>query len=73
MSEKPAPGTLAWADLPSVWMLYFVVESLESSLERATEGGGEVLLGPKSMGPGSGFAVIRDPAGAVCAFYQVAK
>jgi predicted enzyme related to lactoylglutathione lyase len=125
MSEKPAPGTLAWtdltvpnaeeirdfyaevvgwvpggvdmgeyedfnmvspatgepaagicharggnADLPPVWMVYFVVEDLEVSLKGVTDGGGEILVGPKSMGPGSAYAVIRDPAGAVCALYQ---
>lgn len=126
MSEKPAPGTLAWTDLtvpdaegvrdfyagvvgwvpspvsmgeyndfnmvppgtdqpaagichargtntdlPATWMVYFVVADLEVSLEGVEGGGGEILVGPKSMGPGSAYAVIRDPAGAVCALYQV--
>ena len=35
------------------------------------DGGGEVLVGPKGMGPGSAYAVIKDPAGAVSALYQV--
>lgn len=126
MSDKPAPGTLAWtdltvpdaegikdfyaqvmgwvpnavdmgeyndfnmtppatgqpaagichaqgvnADIPPLWMVYFVVEDLEASIRSVEEGKGEVLVGPKSMGPGSGYAIIRDPAGAVCALYQV--
>ena len=58
-------------DLPAAWMVYLVVENLEDSLEAVTKGGGETLLGPKSMGPGSAYAVIRDPAGAVSALYQV--
>jgi predicted enzyme related to lactoylglutathione lyase len=61
------------ADVPPVWMVYFVVEDLEVSLKSVTDGGGEVLVGPKSMGPGSGYAVIKDPAGAVCALYQVGE
>ena len=126
MSQKPAPGTLAWTDLtvpdaeeirdfyagvvgwvpggvdmgeyedfnmvspatgepaagichargsnadqPPVWMVYFVVENLDASLKGVTDGGGEILVGPKNMGPGSAYAAIRDPSGAVCALYQV--
>ena len=59
------------ADMPPVWMVYLVVKSLEVSLASVREGGGAVLAGPKSMGPGSAYAVIRDPAGAVAALYQV--
>ena len=59
------------ADQPPVWMPYFVVEELEVSLKGVAEGGGEIVVGPKSMGPASAYAVIRDPAGAVCALYQV--
>ncbi len=59
------------ADLPPAWMIYIVVENLEESLAACRSGGGEVLLGPKEMGPGSAYAVIRDPAGAVSALYQV--
>jgi len=59
------------ADIPPAWLIYIVVEDLEESLSACTELGGEVLIGPKSMGPGSSFAIIRDPAGAVSALYQV--
>jgi predicted enzyme related to lactoylglutathione lyase len=60
------------ADLPPVWLIYIIVEDLEASLAACKEGGGETLVGPKSMGPGSSYAVIRDPAGAVSALYEVA-
>jgi predicted enzyme related to lactoylglutathione lyase len=59
------------ADLPPVWLIYLLVEDLEKSLAACRAGGGQVLVGPKSMGPGSAFAVIRDPAGAVAALYQM--
>lgn len=59
------------ASLPPVWLIYIVVENLQKSLAACTEEGGEILLGPKDMGPGSAYAVIRDPAGAVSALYQV--
>jgi predicted enzyme related to lactoylglutathione lyase len=61
------------ADLPPVWMVYILVEDLEASLAACAEGGGEVLVGPKEMEPGSSYAVIRDPAGAVAALYQTAE
>lgn len=60
------------ADLPPVWIVYLVVEDLEASLDGVRGGDGEVLLGPRRMGPGSAYAVIRDPAGAVAALYEVA-
>lgn len=58
------------AELPPVWIPYIVVEDLTRSLEACEELGGEVLAGPKGIGPGSSYAVIRDPAGAVSALYQ---
>jgi predicted enzyme related to lactoylglutathione lyase len=61
------------ADLPPVWLVYLVVEDLEESLVGVREGGGEILAGPKGMGPGSAYAVIRDPAGAAAALYQVGE
>ncbi len=59
------------AELPPVWLVYIVVENLEKSLAACAEGGGRILAGRKSTGPGSAYAVIQDPAGAVSALYQV--
>ena len=59
------------ADLPAQWLMYVVVESLDESLEACREQGGEVVAGPRGLG-GSRYAVIRDPAGAVCALYEPA-
>jgi hypothetical protein len=57
------------AGLPPVWLVYFVVASLETSLAQVRERGGEVLRKPTPSGGGR-FAVVRDPAGAVCALYE---
>ncbi len=74
-SEEPVAGIChaqgVNADFPTMWIIYIVVEDLEESLAACRDGGGEVLVGPKGMGPGSAYAVIRDPAGAVSALYQV--
>ena len=69
----PATG-VCWArgtnaGLPPVWLVYFVVASLEESLVRVRTRGGAVLREPKSAGGGR-YAVVRDPAGAICALYE---
>lgn len=58
------------SDVPSVWMVYLVVADLEESLSAVRDRGGVILAGPRRMGPGSAYAVIRDPAGAVAALWQ---
>jgi len=55
--------------IPPAWMVYFTVSDLPASLAAAVRRGAQVLVAPK---PGSNpFAIIKDPAGAVCALYQV--
>ena len=58
------------ANIPPVWLVYITVDNLAASLAEATTRGATVLDGPREAGEGSGYAVIRDPAGAVCALYQ---
>ena len=76
--SRPEDGTgttgVCWArganaGLPPVWLVYFVVASLDNSLSQVRERGGAVLREPGSSGGGR-FAVVRDPAGAVCALYE---
>jgi uncharacterized protein len=57
------------ADVPPQWLVYINVEDVDASAARAVELGGEIVAGPRFMGLGR-FAVIRDPAGAVCALYS---
>jgi predicted enzyme related to lactoylglutathione lyase len=45
------------------------VASLDKSLAVVRERGGTVLLEPRSSGGGR-YAVVKDPASAVCALYQ---
>ncbi|MCO7224522.1 VOC family protein [Pleionea sp. CnH1-48] len=58
--------------LPPVWMIYLLVDDLEQSLKDCEALGGSIVVEPKSMA-GSMYAVIKDPAGAVCALYEEAK
>lgn len=58
--------------LPAQWLMYVIVENLESSLAECRHRGGKVLHGPREI-HSSLMAVIEDPAGAVCALYQPAQ
>jgi predicted enzyme related to lactoylglutathione lyase len=60
------------AQLPPVWMIYIAVADLEASAARCRELGGKVLIDPQSPGHGFRYALIQDPAGAICALYQPA-
>ena len=57
------------ADLPPVWLVYVTVADIVASLEQVTALGGKVLSQTRSSSGGH-YAVIQDPAGAICALYQ---
>ncbi|TKB43629.1 VOC family protein [Thalassotalea mangrovi] len=57
------------ADLPPVWMPYFLVADMDASIASVTAKGGKLLTEVKSMGGDDKYVVIKDPAGAVCALY----
>lgn len=58
------------AGLPAQWLIYVTVADLEESLRQCRARGGTVLREPRGLGGQGRFAVIRDPAGAVCALFQ---
>ena len=55
--------------LPAQWLVYFTVADLDLAVSEAHQRGGALLRAPFEMDAGR-FAVIRDPAGAVCALFQ---
>ena len=57
------------ADLPPQWLVYVNVADLRAALVSCLELGGEIVTGPRDLAGGR-FAVIRDPAGAVCGLFQ---
>ena len=73
-SEAPVSGIChargGNADLPSQWLIYIIVEDLDTSISECKRLGGAVLAGPKEMGPDARYCVIQDPAGAVAALYE---
>ncbi len=56
--------------LPPIWMIYFYVKDLDESLKVLESMGGRIMNGPKEFGGGARYAIIKDPAGAVCGLYQ---
>lgn len=58
------------ADLPAVWMPYFLVDDITTSVNSVKENGGELLTKVKPMGPNDTYVIIKDPGGAICALYN---
>lgn len=56
-------------ELPPAWLPYFLVADIEHSIAVVQANGGALVTNIKSMGNDK-YAVIKDPAGAVCAIYQ---
>jgi predicted enzyme related to lactoylglutathione lyase len=60
------------AGMPAQWMIYIRVANLDASIALCNAAGGQVVNGPRDMGGGSRFCIIRDPAGAVCGLMEMA-
>jgi predicted enzyme related to lactoylglutathione lyase len=58
------------AEIPPVWLLYFIVANLDESLRQVTGRGGKLRMPIRDMGGQGRFCVIEDPAGAVCALFE---
>ncbi len=56
--------------LPSQWMIYITVKSINESAKQCKENGGKVLFEPKMMAGYGKFCVIEDPASAVCTLFE---
>jgi predicted enzyme related to lactoylglutathione lyase len=56
-------------EVPAHWLVYFMVEDLDTALEKVTGGGGDVRNGPIEI-PIGRFAVVADQFGAVFAVMQ---
>ena len=74
--DAPAAGIChargANAAFPPQWMVYINVADLDRSVAACTSGGGVVVVPPNAPPGKARYAVIRDPAGAVCALFQPA-
>ena len=57
------------AELAGGWLIYFIVEDVDSSAAASVDRGGKVLVEPRGLAGGR-FCVIEDPSGARAALYQ---
>jgi predicted enzyme related to lactoylglutathione lyase len=63
--------TEAMGDMPPNWTVYFSVEDIDATIEKAQANGGTVMM-PKTDAAGIGhFTVIADPAGATAIYMQL--
>jgi predicted enzyme related to lactoylglutathione lyase len=60
------------ADLPPVWLLYVVVARLTRAIALCEKMGGSLVAPPRPMGKGK-MCVVRDPAGAMVALYELPR
>jgi uncharacterized protein len=67
MMPKPAQMP---AHIPSYWMPYFQVTSVDASASKAKELGGSVMVGPTDIPPTGRFAILNDPQGAMFAVFE---
>ena len=57
------------ADMPSGWVVYFVVDDLDASIERCKALGGQMLSEIRQYGGGR-YCIVRDPSGTPSALFQ---
>jgi predicted enzyme related to lactoylglutathione lyase len=57
------------ADMPAHWQVYFVVESMDEAIERATSAGAKLGFGPIDV-PVARLATLVDPQGAVVSILE---
>ncbi len=58
------------SSLPSQWLMYIGVEDLDASLQACEKLGGKRLSEIKQFSETQRYAIIEDPAGAVCALFE---
>ena len=68
LGDRSNGGILPWqpemGEMPSSWTPYFTVEDCDAGVGQVQALGGELLVGPVAIDPGT-FAVVRDDQGAV--------
>ena len=60
------------AEIPPQWIMYITVTGLDEKLRDVVALGGKIVMPTRSMGKTGRYAMIEDPAGAVCALFETA-
>ena len=58
--------------IPPQWVVYITVDRLDEKLRQVEALGGKIVMPVRSMGKTGRYAMIEDPAGAVCALFETA-
>lgn len=58
------------AGIPAQWLVYITVTDLAAGLAHVEALGGRIIQPTRTAGTSGRFAVIADPAGAVCALFE---
>jgi predicted enzyme related to lactoylglutathione lyase len=58
------------AEVPSHWLVYFAVDSIDDAAETIGDAGGQALMPKTRAGGNNSFAVFRDPAGATFGLFE---
>ena len=59
--------------VPPHWLSYVLVEDADASANKATELGGNVIMGPFDIGDVVRMAIVSDPTGAFFALFQAGE
>ena len=59
-----------WKEIPSHWMVYFMVKDVDERTARAKALGARIRVSPRDIPKVGRFAVIEDPQGAVFSLFQ---
>jgi len=57
------------AEVPSYWSVYFKVDDVDATFQKAIELGAKEMVAPQDY-PGGRFAIVSDPQGAMFALYK---
>ena len=64
LRKKPMP------EAPNHWLVYFLVEDVGASTDKASQAGAKVLVDPTDIPNMGSFSVLGDPGGAVLALWK---
>ncbi len=59
--------------IPAQWLVYITVPDLDASVANVEKLGGRIVQPSRTAGPSGRFAIIEDPAGAVCALFEASQ
>ena len=62
--------TLPSSDIPTHWLVYFMVDDVDASTKKATSLGGSVRVPAMDIPKVGRFSVVADPQGAVFALFK---